>query len=47
LFAAQDIEPGTIVAFYNGVRLPYLLGQPKEVWETSGENPLFVFVDFE
>ena len=24
---------GTIVAFYNGVRLPFRLGGPKDTWE--------------
>lgn len=36
LFAAKDIEAGDIVAFYNGVRIPFRLGGPKEEWSTSG-----------
>ena len=32
LFAKVDLPKGTIVAFYNGVRIPYRLGGPKEEW---------------
>ena len=45
LFAARDLPAGTIAAFYNGVRLPYVLGGPKEIWETSGYK-IYVNADF-
>ena len=32
LFAKVDMPAGTIPAFYNGVRLPFVLGGPKEDW---------------
>ena len=32
LFARKDMPAGTIAAFYNGVRLPFVLGGPKEDW---------------
>ena len=43
LFARRNIEKGEIVAFYNGVRLPYVPGE-KENWETSGYK-IFVNAD--
>ena len=43
LYALRDIREGEVVAFYNGVRLPYEPGQ-KEVWETSGYK-IFVNAD--
>ncbi len=45
LFAARDLPAGTIAAFYNGVRLPYVLGGPKEDWATSGYK-IYVNADF-
>ena len=37
VYAKLDIPKDTIVAFYNGVRLPYeLLGRPPEDWSDSG-----------
>ena len=45
LFAKKDLPAGTIVAFYNGVRLPYRLGGPKDTWDTSGYK-IFVNADF-
>ena len=36
LFAQRDLAKGDIVAFYNGVRIPYTVGGPKEEWSTSG-----------
>ncbi len=45
LFAVRDLPAGTIAAFYNGVRLPYVLGGPKEIWETSGYK-IYVNADF-
>ena len=45
LFALKDIPVDTIVAFYNGVRLPYVLGGPKEDWSTSGYK-IFVNADY-
>jgi len=44
LYAVRDIEKGEVVAFYNGVRLPYKPGT-KEVWETSGYK-IFVNADY-
>ena len=32
LFAKVDLPKGTIVAFYNGIRLPYRVGGPKDEW---------------
>ena len=45
LFAKKDLPAGTIVAFYNGIRLPFKLGGPKEEWESSGYK-IFVNADF-
>ena len=45
LFAKKDLSAGTIVAFYNGIRLPFRIGGPKEDWETSGYK-IFVNADF-
>ncbi|TRY63804.1 hypothetical protein TCAL_15195 [Tigriopus californicus] len=45
VFARRDIPKNTIVAFYNGVRLPFVLGGPKEDWSTSGYK-IFVNADF-
>ncbi len=45
LFAARDLPAGTIAAFYNGVRLPYVLGGPKEEWATSGYK-IYVNADY-
>ena len=45
LFAARDIPKDTVVAFYNGVRIPFALGGPKEDWSTSGYK-IFVNADF-
>ena len=45
LFAKCDIEKGTIVAFYNGVRLPYRVGGPKDEWETSGYK-IYINADY-
>ena len=45
LFAKKDLSVGTIVAFYNGVRLPYRLGGPIETWDTSAYK-IFVNADF-
>lgn len=45
VFARFDIPKNTIVAFYNGVRLPFVLGGPKEDWSTSGYK-IFVNADF-
>ena len=45
LFARKDLPAGTIVAFYNGVRLPFRLGGPKETWDTSCYK-IFVNADF-
>ena len=37
LYAKCDLAKDTVVAFYNGVRLPFdLLGRPAEDWSTSG-----------
>ena len=37
VYAKMDLPKDTIVAFYNGVRLPYeILGRPPEKWSTSG-----------
>ena len=37
LYAKCDLAKDAIVAFYNGVRLPFeLLGRPPEDWSTSG-----------
>ena len=37
LFAKCNLPKDTIVAFYNGVRLPFeILGRPAEDWATSG-----------
>ena len=37
VYAKCDLPKDTIVAFYNGVRLPYeILGRPPEDWSTSG-----------
>ena len=37
LYAKCDLQKDTIVAFYNGVRLPYeIRGRPPENWATSG-----------
>ena len=33
------------MAFYNGIRLPFKLGGPKEEWESSGYK-IFVNADF-
>lgn len=46
LFAKKDMPKGTIVAFYNGVRLPYKLGGPKEDWSTSGYK-IYINADYE
>ena len=47
LYAKHDIPEGTIVAFYNGVRLPFeLLGRPPEDWSTSGYK-IHVNADYE
>jgi len=43
LYAVRNITKGEIVAFYNGVRLPYQPGQ-SEVWESSGYK-IFVNAD--
>ena len=45
LFAVRDLPVGTIAAFYNGVRLPYVLGGPKEEWATSGYK-IYVNADY-
>lgn len=45
LFARVDLLAGTVAAFYNGVRIPYALGGPKEEWATSGYK-IFVNADF-
>ncbi len=45
LFARRDLPAGTLVAFYNGVRIPYALGGPKEEWSTSGYK-IFINADF-
>ncbi|CAB4055208.1 SETD7 [Lepeophtheirus salmonis] len=46
LFAKGDIPSGTIVAFYNGVRIPYELGGPTEHWSSSGYK-IFINADYE
>ena len=43
LYAARHLQAGEVVAFYNGVRLPYVPGQ-KEDWATSGYK-IFVNAD--
>jgi len=45
LYANRDIEKGEVIAFYNGVRLPYKVGGEKEVWESSGYK-IFVNADY-
>ena len=37
-----SFQAGEIIAFYNGVRLPYVPGE-KEDWDTSGINYLFTY----
>jgi len=44
LYARRLIQAGDIVAFYNGVRLPYKPGE-KEDWDTSGYK-IFVNADY-
>ena len=37
IYAKTDLTKDTIVAFYNGVRIPYeILGRPPEKWSNSG-----------
>merc|ERR1712130_837641 len=43
LWSVKDLKKGEIVAFYNGVRLPYVPGE-KENWDTSGYK-IFVNAD--
>lgn len=45
VFAVKDIPKDTIVAFYNGVRLPYRVGGPKEEWATSGYK-IYINADY-
>ena len=45
LFARVPLPPGTVAAFYNGVRIPFVIGGPKEEWDTSGYK-IFVNADF-
>ena len=45
LFSLRSVPKGTVLAFYNGVRIPYKLGGPKEVWETSGYK-IFINADY-
>ncbi len=45
VFARQDLAKGTIVAFYNGVRLQYKLGGPKEEWASSGYK-IYINADY-
>ncbi len=45
LFAARYLLKGEVAAFYNGVRIPYKLGGPKEEWSTSGYK-IFVNADY-
>ena len=43
----RKVVAGTIVAFYNGVRLPFeLLGRPPEDWDSSGYK-IHVNADYE
>eukprot|EP00096_Caligus_rogercresseyi_P013242 TRINITY_DN5916_c0_g1_i2.p1 TRINITY_DN5916_c0_g1~~TRINITY_DN5916_c0_g1_i2.p1 ORF type:complete len:280 (-),score=33.01 TRINITY_DN5916_c0_g1_i2:80-919(-) len=46
LFARGDIASGTIVAFYNGIRIPFEFGGPKEIWSSSGYK-IFINADYE
>lgn len=46
LFARVDLPKGTIAAFYNGVRLAYRLGGPKEDWTSSGYK-IYINADYE
>ena len=43
LWSVKDLKKGDIVAFYNGIRLPYVPGE-KENWDTSGYK-IFVNAD--
>mgnify|MGYP001161651556 FL=1 len=45
LFAQKDLAKGSMVAFYNGVRLPYRVGV-KEEWATSGYK-IYINADYE
>ena len=45
LFAQKDLAKGAMVAFYNGVRLPYRVGV-KEEWATSGYK-IYINADYE
>jgi hypothetical protein len=45
LFAKKDLPESTVVAFYNGVRIPFTVGGPKEDWDTSGYK-IFINADF-
>ena len=45
LYAKKDIAKGSIAAFYNGVRLPYRVGGPKDVWETSAYK-IYINADY-
>ena len=43
LFTVRPVTKGEVVAFYNGVRLPYIPGE-KENWDTSGYK-IFINAD--